>query len=167
MRLRDQFAGQRFRLNSSLPGRTVAERINHGAGSALWPFTTGVVGGVRSGHIRLRYRSSLFEYNAKPVLAGRIRETPRGSSLDLCYRAPIWLYVFFLFWYFFLAFAAVGFLANAWAPRVTGADNALAAAVLAVLLAAPVGLQAVGTRHSEEELSKLLDFLFQYAEAQP
>jgi hypothetical protein len=165
MRLRDYFAGECFRLRSPLSARTVAERINEAAGSALWPFAMGVVGGVWSGHIRLRYRSSLFEYNAKPVLAGRIREAPSGSSLDLRYRAPVLICAFYLIWYLFLAFFAVGFLANSGASEFTGGDKAMAVAILAMLFVAPVGLHAVGTRRSEEELAEMLDFLCRHAEA--
>jgi hypothetical protein len=165
MRLKDYFAGERFRLRSSLSARTVAERINEAAGSALWPFTTGIVGGVWAGHVRLRYRSSIFEYNAKPVLSGRLQDAPTGSSLDLRYRAPVWVYAFYVVWYLFLAFVAVGLLANGWAPEVTGSDKAMAVAIFAVLLVAPVGLHAFGTRRSDEELADLMDFLAQHAQA--
>ena len=165
MRLRDYFAGERFRLRSSLSTRTVAERVNQAAGSTLWPFSTGVVGGIRSGHIRLRYRSSPFEYNAKPVLSGRLQEVPRGSSLDLRYRAPVWVYGFYIVWYLFLAFLIFGLVANGWFPEVTDSEKAQVAATIALLLVAPVGLHMFGTRNAEEELSDLLDFLAQHAEA--
>jgi hypothetical protein len=117
------------------------------------------VGGVFSGHIRLRYRSFVFEYNAKPVLSGRIQDAPSGSTLDLRYRAPAWVYAFYLFWYLFLVFIAVALLANDWAAELTGRDKAMAVAIVAVFLVAPVGLHAVGTRRSDEELADLMDFL--------
>lgn len=165
MRLWDYFVGEPFRLRSPLAVRTVAKRINEAASSPLWPFTAGVAGGVWSGHIRLRYRSSIFEYNAKPVLSGRLEDAPSGSSLELRYRAPIWVYGFYVIWYFFLALVAAALLANGWAPGVPGGDKAMAIAIFLMLLVAPVGLHAVGTRRSEEELADLLDFLAEHAEA--
>jgi len=156
VRLTDYFAGERLRLCSPLSARAVAERINEAAGSLLWPFATGVVGGVWSGNIRLRYRSSLFEYNAKPVLSGRVREAASGSSLDLRYRAPLWVYGFYLVWYLFLALFA-GLIGHGWDGATVG--------IFSILLVAPLGLHAVGSRRSEEELADLLDFLSQHAEA--
>lgn len=167
MRLRDYFAGESFRLRSPMSAPTVAERINEAAGSAFWPFTKGVVGGVWSGHIRLRYRSSLFEYNAKPVLSGSLQNAPSGSSLELRYRAPLWVYGFYLVWYLFLALVVAWLIGNGWAPELTGGDRAMALGIIAILLIAPLGLHAVGTRRSEEELGSLLDFLFQHVEAKP
>ena len=99
MRLRDYFVGQPVCLKSLLSARTVAKRINAAAGSAFWPFNTGVVGGVGLGRVRLRYAGSFGEYNAKPVLAGQLRETSSGSILMLRYRAPAWIYLFDLVWY--------------------------------------------------------------------
>ncbi|HEX8214123.1 MAG TPA: hypothetical protein VF582_01480 [Allosphingosinicella sp.] len=148
-----------------MSARAVAERINDAAGSTLWPFTTGVVGGVRSSHIRLRYRSSLFEYNAKSVLSGRLQDAPGGSSLELRYRAPLWVYGFYLLWYLFLTFVVAGLIRNGWASGVTGGNKAMTIGIFAILLVAPLGLHAVGTRRSEEELADLLDFLSQHVEA--
>jgi peptidoglycan/LPS O-acetylase OafA/YrhL len=100
-------------------------------------------------------------------LAGRIVEVPSGSSLDLRYRGPAWVYTFYVVWYLFLGFVAAGLIANGWAPEVTPGDKAMAVAIFAVLLIAPVGLHLVGTRRSDEELGDLLDFLSQHAEAKP
>jgi len=165
MHLREYFTGQRYRLLSPMSVRTVSERINRAAGSAVWPFTTGIVGGVWSGHIRLRYRSSLFEYNAKPVLSGRLRDVPSGSSLELRYRAPLWVYGFYLFWYLILTFGIVGLIGAGWAPEVTGGGKAMGMGIFAALLVAPPALHAIGTRRSAEELAELLDFLSEQAQA--
>ena len=165
MHLREYFAGQRCRLLSPLSVRTVSERINRAAGSAVWPFTTGIVGGVWSGHIRLRYRSSLFEYNAKPVLSGRLRDVPSGSSLELRYRAPLWVYGFYLFWYLLLTVGVVGLIGGGWAPEVTRGEKAMVMGIFAALLVAPLALHAFGTRRSAEELAELLDFLSEQAQA--
>ena len=106
-----------------------------------------------------------FEYNAKPILAGRLHEAPSGSALSVRYRAPSWVYAFYLFWYLFLAVVAVGLVAKGWAPGITGGDKAMAGAIFAVLLVAPLGFHAIGTRHSEDDLDDLINFLAQHGEA--
>lgn len=164
MRLRDYFAGQRLYLRSPLRAETVAGRLNKAAGSTLWPFTTGVVGGVWSGHVRLKYRSSLFEYNAKPVLAGRLAGTPTGSSFDLCYRALVWVYAFYLVWYLFLCLCAVLVLSNGSRIDFAASDTTLFTLIFAILSVTPIGLHVIGTRHSEKELADLLNFLAKHAE---
>ncbi|MGB7656602.1 MAG: hypothetical protein WBL74_14100 [Novosphingobium sp.] len=117
------------------------------------------------GNIRLRYQSSLFEYNAKPVLAGRLRKASSGSRLQLRYRAPLWVYGFYLFWYSLLISVAAAFIGQVWAPEITGGDKVMAIGIVMILLAAPLGLHAVGTRDSEEELAIILDFLAKHVEA--
>jgi len=165
MHLTDYFAGQSFRLCSPLSVRTATERINEAAGSVLWPFNTGVVGYAWSGHIRLRYRSSPLEYNAKPVLAGRLQDAPGGSRLELRYRAPLWVYGFYLVWYLFITLVVVGLVSNGWAPGVASGDKAMGLGIIAALFVAPLGLHALGTRRSAEELAELLDFLSAQVEA--
>ena len=161
----DYFAGQRLQLCSPLPAGAIAKRINEAAGSMLWPFAMGVVGGVWSGNIRLQYRSSPFEYNAKPVLSGRLKNAVSGSILELRYRAPLWVYCFYLVWYIFLTLAAAALIGNEWAPDGTVADKAMVIGTIGILSIAPIGLHAIGTRRSGEELSDLLNFLSQHIEA--
>ncbi len=94
MEFRKYFEGERIRLYSPLPAKIVAERVNAEAGSPFWPFKIGVVGRIWKGHVRLRLSSSPFEYNAKPVLAGRLVDRFGGSRFDLVYRAPAGAVVF-------------------------------------------------------------------------
>jgi hypothetical protein len=165
MRLKDYFIGERFRLHSPMSARMVAEHINEAAGSALWPFTTGVVGGVWSGLICLRYRSSLFEYNAKPVLAGRLHTATGGSNLELRYRAPLWVYGFYLFWYLSLTLIIFSVIAFGWTPEIRDGEKAIDFGIFALLLVTPLGLHTIGTHRSEVELAYLIDFLSRHAEA--
>lgn len=155
----DYFAGQRLQLRSPLPARTAAQRINDAAGSMLWPFAMGVVGGVWLGNIRLQYRSSPFEYNAKPVLAGRLQDLASGSTLELRYRAPLWVYGFYFVWYLFLSLVGVVLIGNGWAPDMTSAEKAMAVGTIVLLLVVPIVLHAVGTRRSDDELATILDFV--------
>jgi multisubunit Na+/H+ antiporter MnhG subunit len=62
---------------------------------------------------------------------------------------------------------ALVLLANGWAPEISGDGKAMAIAILAVLLIAPVGLHFIGTSRSEDELDDLLGFLSEHSEADP
>ena len=92
--------GRRFRLRSSLPVDEVARRINAESGSLLFPFSSGIKGGVWWRRLRLvdNYLG-MFTYNAKPVLAGTLRDDMGGCIVDAKYRAPLWAYLFFVLWY--------------------------------------------------------------------
>ena len=164
MRLSDYFLGQHLELRSRLSPATLAARISRAARSGFWPFATGVVGGVWDGHVRLRYRRSILEYNAKPVLSGRLRETPDGCIIELRYRAPIWAYVFFCVWYLLILVFALRLLTGGWAPGVTAEVKIEASVMLGALAAAPLIFHALGTRRSGEELAKIMDFLAVQAE---
>jgi hypothetical protein len=165
MQLRDYFIGEGLRLHSPMPARIASERINKAAGSTLWPFTTGVVGGVWFRNIRLRYRSSLFEYNAKPVLSGRLEDGISGSTLELRYRAPVWVYGFNFVWYLLLTFIVAFLIGGGWAPGTTAGDKVIIIGFFSLMIVAPLALHAVGTRRSQEELVALIDFLAQHIDA--
>lgn len=86
--------------------------------------------------------------------------------LDLNYRAPAPFYVFFIFWYAFLALITLVFVGNA-TGNVPAQDLAFILAVIAALFVLPLGMHYFGTRNSDEELNELLDFLEREAEATP
>lgn len=148
-----------------MPVQVAAERINKAAGSTLWPFTTGVVGGVWLRNIRLRYRSSPFEYNAKAVLSGQLEDGTSGLRLKLRYRAPVWVYGFYFVWYLILMFVVASLIGGDWAPEVTVSDEAASSGIFSLLLVAPLALHAVGTRRSQEEHAGLIDFLAEHIDA--
>lgn len=165
MRLKDYFAGRSLALRSKLSAEVVAERINHSVVSPLLPFSSGVTGGVWLGILRLRYRTSIFEYNAKPILAGRIFEDLNGSIIDLKYRAPLWVYAFFIVWYTVLALVVGILTVNVFSPGVSETQMIMGFAITLILLGAPIGLHALGTQSSEEEFENLINFLVEHAEA--
>ena len=167
MRLKDYFVGKSVLLHSPLSTKAVAERINAAAGSTVWPFTTGVVGGVRLRVVRLRFRSSFAEYNAKPILAGRLREGRSGSILVLRYRAPAWVYLFEVFWYSILGVLGFWVLFGEINPDLTSGDLAFFCAIYVALFVFPFVLHYLGTRNSDDELVELLDFLAEHADAKP
>lgn len=158
MNFRAYFMGERQQLSSALSTAEVADRINLAAAPCFSPFSLGVTGGVRRGRVCLRYAKSPFEYNAKPVLTGQLEPTPDGSRLELVYRAPLWAYVFYAFWYSTLIGLAVSILL---VPTVdaTAAGNAFSLAVFVALTALPLVLHALGTRDADLERDTLVQFL--------
>jgi hypothetical protein len=167
MHLKDYFRGQRIQLCSPLSAEVVSERVGAEVGSPFWSFSTGVVGRVWNGHVRLKVSNSPFEYNAKPVLAGTVRNRAVGSEFDLLYRAPAGAGIFFIVWYGFLTFLGLGALTNSWNPELTRSDIAFVVAIYGVLLVAPIGMHIVGTRHSDSDLADLIDFLVAHTDAKP
>ena len=173
MRLIDYFVGQQVRLRSPLSAQTAAERINAAASNSIFrfgpfaPFRTGVIGRVWWGHLRLRVRSSLFMYNAKPILAGRLVDAPPGSELRLRYRAPAWCYFYYPFWYLVILGLAIGFSIAGFEPQVTGSEKMTLAAMLVAFFFLPLIVHAIGTRRSEEELAEMFAFLAEHAGAEP
>ncbi|WP_147416686.1 hypothetical protein [Sphingomonas edaphi] len=117
----------------------------------------------------MRYVSSPFEYNAKPLLAGGLHEHRSGSMLELRYRAPSWVYIFDLFWVCALGMVTMAMLGLVGErnPDLTNSDFVFIWTILLALLAAPLALHYFGTRNSDEELSYLLDFLAERIEAKP
>ena len=159
------FLGVPLRLRSTLSAAEVAERINRFAGSRLSPFATGIVGGVWLGRVRLCYRSSIFEYyNVKPILAGRLTDSPGGARLDLRYRASAAEYIFFPAYYLFLGWITT-VLPNGLNPDLTEADKLFVLAIFVVLCVGPLIMHAFGTRNADKELNELIDFLWRNAEA--
>jgi hypothetical protein len=161
MRFRDYFFGVPVKLRSRLEPIDVAQRINEAAGSILLPWTEGVAGGVRFGLVRLRFQRSIFEFNMKPVLAGRVQSNGPGSLLLLSYRAPFAAHIFLLIWYGVLSLI---FLA-ALAPSRGESPGFHGALISLILFAVPIATVYGGTRRSDEDLTDLLEFLAEKAEA--
>ena len=118
MKISDYVFGRRLGIRSTLLKEEFEVRVNQAAGSNLWPFREGVVGGVHFGRLRLRYQGfPLFDYNAKPRLSGNINNEHGVTTAELSYRAPTWVLAFFSFWYLFLTaislFAVVTYVGDA------------------------------------------------------
>ena len=92
--------------------------MNADAASSIRPFDSHTGDGGRLGRSStLRNVSSSLEYNAKPLLAGRLREARSGSLLTLRYRAPLWVYVFDLVWFCALGLVKLMMLGRCGAPN--------------------------------------------------
>ena len=153
------FLGQQLRLQSPLQPEDIATRINKAAGSSWNPFAEGVIGKASSRSLRLARSRSPFEFNAKPILVGRITSADHGSRLDLWYGAPGLAVVFFVVWYVLLAIFGIAILRSGM-ERFTGI-------LLVVFLLVPVFLQILGTMRSEKDLGDMLAFLFDETGAHP
>jgi hypothetical protein len=162
----DYFRGIPLILVSPFRPDECARRINASAGWSMWPFSVGPAGFAWSGILRLRYRSSPMEYNAKPVLAGRLEEQGLGSLVRLRYRAPIWVYFFDTFWFLTLGTMLL-FVLLGDAGATSFGERLPFLGIIVLLLGSNVALHHFGTRNAEEELNHLLGFLEDTIEARP
>jgi hypothetical protein len=167
MTLRDYFFGQHIVLRSPLRPSAIAKRINEQAGSPLWPFNVGVVGRSWWGRLRLRYSSSPMQYNAKPLLSGRIEDAPLGSTLRLAYRGPLTMLPLLLIWYGFLSYITAMLIRYGFGPADDESSPVFAVVILTTMWLAPAVMHLIGTRNADEELTELLDFLENTVEAKP
>ncbi|KPL68926.1 hypothetical protein SZ64_12950 [Erythrobacter sp. SG61-1L] len=152
-----------------MPVSEVAQRINRGSISMLTVFVSGVTGGVVLNRLSLGYRSSIFDYNAKPRLSGRLRSSPGGTELNVRFGTPVWVFVVFAFFYLLLTFVTVivAFPAIHGDPRV---DREALPYFLLVMLAfyvSPLIMHFILTRGAEADLERMLEFLEQEVQAVP
>ena len=161
MKITHYFSGQNYILRSPLSVEQVKQKINHASGSSLWPFSTGVVGGVYFGRLRLQYRGFPLFDDYAPRLAGHLYEDLGGTIFRLKYRAQDLVIIFLFFWYLILTFISFTFLA----AYISGDEglNREAIPVLLLLLTlyfvAPIGMHLFGTRNSDQELDEIQNFL--------
>ena len=100
MRVREFLFGREVELRSPLSPDELRSRINGAAGWMFWPFQSDrIVGGITFGWMRLRYMSGPFEYNAKPVLSGRVQADLSGSHIRARFGASVSTRFFFVLWY--------------------------------------------------------------------
>jgi hypothetical protein len=169
MTLRDYYFGRRITMRSPLRPDEIQQRIRDDTNVPFWwkPFHVGPAGGVRWGRLKLRFASSPFEYNAKPVLVGPIERTMTGTTLRLVYRGTTASRIFFGFWYGILALMAVAFSTMEMDPSLRGAERFIPFGLIVLFALAPIGMHLFGTRRSDDELEQLIDFLGRVAQAKP
>jgi len=161
MGLRGYFFGQRFTLRSPLRVEQVAERINCAAGSMLWPFSFGVIGGARFGRISLAYRGSIIDYSAKPRLTGRLSASRGGTELRVRFGTPASVLVFFVVWCSILlatlALTMASIFSDEHGPYW---ENQLPFLfVIPMFLAMPFLMHWFGCRGAQADLKEILEFL--------
>ena len=169
MTLRDYYFGRRITMRSPLRPDEIKQCVEKDAKVPFWwrPFHIGPLGRVRWGRLKLRFASSVFEYNAKPVLVGPIERTMTGSTLRLVYRGDTWSRIFFIIWYVFVGLMAVMFATVGMDPPPEGAERLIPFAAVVLFALVPIGMHNFSTRRSDEELEQLIDFLARVAQAKP
>lgn len=165
MKVAEYLKGRPVRLVSPLDPATVQAAINAHTRSGFQPFGKGVVGWVRMGRVRLRYRAGFFDYNAKPVLVGRAENDMGRTRLELSYRAPLKVYGFIFLWFLILTIFW-GIVSQALAQASSLESIALKLVLFLVYLLMPLWVHWIGTLDAEEELDLLLQFLRQHAKAE-
>lgn len=165
MGLKDYFVGRRLVLISPLTASEVQARINDSAGSSVLPFSMGTVGWARFGRFRLRQRTSLFDYNAKPMLIGKMIGIPEGTRIEANFGATLWMKAFLVFWYAFLALWTV--IAIATGPfEGNQGDLAYFPYLMVPLFAVmPIGMHYLFNHSAEKDLKVMLRFLDTAAKA--
>ena len=165
MRIRDYLRGYRVVIQSRLRADEVQRRINAATISSWPPFASGVAGWAHFGRIRLRYRPGFFDYNAGPILAGRIADELGPTQLRLRFRAPLPACFFFAIWYGFFSIFLIVFLLDGAASTTSTADLSTGIGMFLVFLIAPIVIHYVGTRKSDAYFEKIITFLEDVAEA--
>jgi hypothetical protein len=162
MKLNEYYDGISLEGYSPLSQAECEARIAAAAKSQFNPFAFGTIGWARRGKIYLR-RRSWFEYNAKPVLTGRLEPDGSGCRASLRFRGPLWARIFHVFWYVFLSLIFIGVLAH---PADKNSVK-VAGLMIAFLGAAPLVIHYLGTLGAMRELDELLRFLRATAQFSP
>ncbi len=156
MRLSEYWRGIPVTLTAPLAPDAAARKIDAAAGSVLSPFATGIVGRAGAGRVRLGYRPSIFSYNARPLLTGRILPDRAGARLELAYRGPVLVRLMFPLLVLIILAAGVAIAASGGLDAVSGLLIGLTPLVGLVLALAA---HAFLIRNAETELALLIDFL--------
>lgn len=165
MKVSEYLKGRRVRLVSPLDPDAVQAAINAHTRSGFQPFGKGVAGWARLGRVRLRYKAGYFDYNAKPVLIGRIENDMGRTRLELSYRAPLKVYGFLLLW-LFLFMLPWNLLSYALTQSPTLSGIAFELGLFLLYLVTPLLVHWFGTMDADEELGHMLEFLRQHAMAE-
>lgn len=168
MRMQDSLEGIALDGYSPRSPEECARRINAAAASILNPFPSHPVGGVIAGHLRLWKRTSPFQYNMKPVLAGRLIPDGDGTRFDLRYRAPVAQYLSMgCMGLVFLLFVFVAMLAGPASGLSRGEVILIFIAFGAAMTAFIWLMHRIGTMNALTDLDEMLAFLAEHAEARP
>ncbi|MFM5895225.1 MAG: hypothetical protein ACKOQM_12455 [Novosphingobium sp.] len=149
--------GRELELYSPLRPDELRDRINGSTGSMFWPFQVHkIVGGISLGWMRLRYQSSPFEYNAKPVLSGRMQADLSGTRIRARFGASATTKLFFVFWYSVLAIIMVSLGAQ---PRMQPGQEPVPWPFILIFVILPAAMHLLLTRNASRDLERILRFL--------
>ena len=165
MKFKDYFLGRTLVLSSPLPPGEVQSRIDKAAISSLLPFQFGTVGWSRLRAFRLRQRTSLIDYNAKPMLVGRLVEDRDGTRIEANFGATFWMKAFFVWWYAILVVFFVGAIALGPFQGEDGEAVYFPYLFIPLFAVSPLAMHYALTRGAEYDLEELLAFLEDVANA--
>ena len=163
MTLKDYVFGKKVTLISSFRKQEAIEQINRAAGSAFWPFSYGVTGGIYFGRVRLAWSVPLFNNSARPAFSGRLDEDLAGTKILGSFRAPTPTLAFYLSWYAFLVFLSLSFLAAFIADRPRTGDEWIMLVIVPFFGLIPFLFHWFFNRNYEEHLISILHLLEQEA----
>ncbi len=158
MRLGDYYRGLPLNLRTALPPDEVARRIGAAISSPLKPFATGIIGYAFFNKLHLRYRPSIFSYNAMPVLTGRIK-AEQGSLLLLKYRGHLATRLAFPMAFVMVAVAISIVLASGALAGTPVWVKALIPLFMLLAIALPLLIHAFFIRNAEADMEYLAKFL--------
>jgi uncharacterized membrane protein (DUF485 family) len=155
MNLRDYVFGRKAVLTSRLSKEEIVRRINAQAGSAFLPFSDGVCGGVYLGRVRLSVRNPYFSNGFQPIFAGKLVENLGQTELPASFGAPLYLRLFYAFWYLFLGFFLVGLLSS----DLTPGSEAISIIIPIAMMLAPIAFHFIFNRNADVHYDEILHFL--------
>ena len=161
---RDYLLGRRVVLTSPLEPSSVERAVRNGTKSVFNPFYTGVVGWCRFGRVGLRWATAIWSNGFQPVLSGKFRAHSGGTQMTARFGAPVYLLVFFAFWYFALTnlivIALTGYVTN---PDSRSTDLLMIPAALG-FMAVPLAFHFIFNRSADEHCERILILLSEIAE---
>ena len=99
-----------------------------------------------------------MDYNAKPVLAGRLHDDMGATRMDAKFRAPAFAYFFFIFWYSILLI-----MVSVMVILLTTGSWELEAwitfPILCLFAVMPIGMHYLFNRNAVDQLEEILVFL--------
>ncbi|QIQ86745.1 hypothetical protein [Erythrobacter sp.] len=151
--------GRRVTLHSPLPPDEAARRIDRTAGP-VWSFAHhGVAGWARFGFVRLVWSIPMFENGFRPVFAGRLVATGKGTRLTASYGASGFLRVFLAVWYGLFGIISASLILLPASTRHEDAGPLLVAAAAMALAAVPIAFHLIFNRKADAHYEEMLGFL--------
>ena len=106
-----------------------------------------------------------MDYNAKPMLVGRLMENANGTRILASFGATFWMKAFFVYWYVFLLIFSIVAIASGPFIGANGEEVYFPYLMLPLFVVAPIAMHVLFNRGGERELTELLAFLEKAADA--
>ena len=164
MNLRDYILGRRVELNSPLERQMVERAIRANIKLGFNPFYTGVVGWVRFGRVNLRWATAMWSNGFQPVFSGQLRSEMGSTKMRVRFGAPVYLLLFFGFWYIALSSLMLTALGQYISSDKASGDPLTMVAAASGMMAFPIALHFIFNRSANTHFEQILDLLREVAE---